>query len=37
MIFIVDLNRDLNRFKLFDLNHNNPGLLNHSKLLLCYV
>jgi len=21
MIFIVDLNRDLNRFKLFDLNH----------------
>jgi len=30
MIFIVDLNRDLNRFKSFDLNRANPGKQVHT-------
>jgi len=27
MVFIVHLNHDLNRFKLLDLNHIDPGLI----------
>ena len=30
MIFIVDLNRDLNRFKSLDLNHIHPDVWNQQ-------